>query len=94
MNPCMAGPRSPAMGPAPGMRPMGPGAYGPGTRGPPPSSMGPGGPGGPGGGQGSRCHQQGMGGPGPGQPWTSIVSIISVYYASRRICLFIWIYVL
>ncbi|MPC15287.1 hypothetical protein E2C01_008073 [Portunus trituberculatus] len=56
MNPRMTGPRGPAMGPGPGMGPMGPAAYGPGMRGPPPNSIGPG-PGGPGG--------PGPGGPGP-----------------------------
>ena len=70
MNPRMGGPRGPGMGP--GMGPMGPGAYGPGMRGPPPSSMGPGGPAGPGG-----MPPMSMSGPGARQPWTPNTSTVS-----------------
>ncbi|XP_047473507.1 single-stranded DNA-binding protein 3-like isoform X5 [Penaeus chinensis] len=81
MNPRMAGPRGPAMGP--GMAPMGPGGYGPGMRGPPPSSMGPGGPGGPGpGGPGPGMPPMSMGGPGPRQPWTPNTSTPMSYSSS------------
>lgn len=83
MNPRMAGPRGPAMGP--GMAPMGPGGYGPGMRGPPPSSMGPGGPGGPGpGGPGPGMPPMSMGGPGPRQPWTPNTSTVSTLDAIFR----------
>ena len=80
MNPRMTGPRGPAMGPGPGMGPMGPAAYGPGMRGPPPNSIGPGpgGPGGPGpGGPGPGMPAMSMGGPGPRQPWTPNTSTVS-----------------
>ncbi|XP_042225172.1 single-stranded DNA-binding protein 3-like isoform X8 [Homarus americanus] len=86
MNPRMAGPRGPAMGPGPGMGPMGPGAYAPGMRGPPPSSMGPAGPGGPGGpgpgGPGPGMPPMTMGGPGPRQPWTPNTSTPMSYSSS------------
>ncbi|KAK8402611.1 hypothetical protein O3P69_000763 [Scylla paramamosain] len=85
MNPRMTGPRGPAMGPGPGMGPMGPAAYGPGMRGPPPNSIGPGpgGPGGPGpGGPGPGMPAMSMGGPGPRQPWTPNTSTPMSYSSS------------
>ncbi|KAF2343871.1 hypothetical protein FHG87_025373, partial [Trinorchestia longiramus] len=76
MNPRMGGPRGPAMGPGPGMGPMGPGAYGPGMRGPPPSSIGPGGPAGPG------IPPISMSGASARQPWTPNTSTPMSYSSS------------
>ncbi|XP_046986775.1 single-stranded DNA-binding protein 3 isoform X6 [Schistocerca americana] len=79
MNPRMNPPRGPAMGP------MGPGSYGPGMRGPPPTgTLGPGGPGGPGPGgpAGPGMPPMSMAGPGGRPQWQPNTSTPMNYSSS------------
>lgn len=80
MNPRMNPPRGPAMGP------MGPGAYAPGMRGPPPnSSLGPSGPGGPAGPGGPGMPPMSMAGPGGRPQWQPNTSTVR-HYIYKNIC--------